>query len=354
MDAFVAYVSAAIPVGPSDVTASVLHGPAVARIAAVVWFAAIAGRRLAPATALGASAAATVAVAVAGYPLTNLSAASALSLTMVAQTRPRARTVQLMALPVAAALAAVGTGSGESLVLAAVLHGGAWLAGDAGRSRWAAARALREREGERAEADRRRALARERARLALELHDAVGHAVTVMVTHAGAARLALGAEREEIRASLGRIEDVGRTAMADLDQILGLLEAEPPSHDLAASVRGLVAGLPAHLRAELTVDGDLRDVPDPVGLTVRRVVQESLTNVVRHSSATTVTVRLARTEEGIVIEVADDGDAARPHVPGRGLNGMRERVRRLGGTLRAGPAPSGGWRVDARIPGRPA
>lgn len=354
MDVFVAYVSATIPVGPSDFTASVLHGPVVARVAAVVWFAAIAGRRLAPATALFGSAGATVAMAVAGHPLTNLSAATALSLTMVAQTRPRARAAGLMAPPVAAALAGLAGESVQALVLGALLHGGAWLAGDSGRSRWEAARALREHEAERARADRMRALSQERARLARELHDAVGHAVTVMVTHAGAAHLALGDERAEIRDSLGRIEDVGRTAMADLDQILGLLEADRPPFDLAASMRRLVAGLPGRLRAELTVDGDLRDVADPVARTVHRVVQESLTNVVRHARATTVSVRLSRGEEGIVVEVADDGSAAGPAAPGRGLTGMGERVRRLGGTCLAGPDPSGGWRVDARIPGRPA
>jgi hypothetical protein len=239
-----------------------------------------------------------VAVAVAGHPLTNLSAASALSLTMVAQTRPRARAIQLMALPVAAALAALVTESGQALVLGGFLHGGAWLAGDSGRSRCG--------------------------------------------------------EREEIQASLGQIEEVGRTAMADLDQILGLLEADPLSLDLAVSVRHLVAGLPGHLRADLTLDGDLRDVTGPVGQTVHRVIQESLTNVVRHASATTVCVRLSRTEEDIVIEVADDGNAAGPAAPGRGLNGMRERVRRLGGTCRTGPDPSGGWRVDARIPAQPS
>ncbi|MFI0445460.1 sensor histidine kinase [Actinomadura sp. 6N118] len=351
VDVVVAYVSAVIPIGPSDVTASVLHGPAVVRIAAVVWFVAIAGRRFAPATALFAAAVATVAVAAADYPLTNLSAATALSLTMVAQTRPRAVSFQLMALPVVAALVALASESVQALVLGAVLHGGAWLAGDSGRSRWEAARALREHEAERARADRLRVLSEERARLARELHDAVGHAVTVMVTHAGAARLALGDERAEIRASLGQIEEVGRTAMADLDQVLGLLEEDQPL-DLAVSVRRLVAGLPGHLRGELTVDGDLRDVTDPVGRTVHRVVQESLTNVVRHASATTVRVHLSRTEEGIVIEIADDGNVTEPPAPGRGLNGMRERVQRLGGTCQAGPGPSGGWRVDARIPGR--
>ncbi|WP_433462045.1 sensor histidine kinase [Spirillospora sp. CA-128828] len=350
VDVLVAYVSAVIPIGPSDVTASVWHGPAVMRVAAVVWFAAIAGRRSAPAVALFASAGATVAVAVAGQPLTNLSAASALSLTMVAQTRPRPRALLVMAIPVAVVLPALAAESVQALVLGAVLHAVAWLAGDAARSRWEAARALRRHEVERARAERRHALSDERARLARELHDAVGHAVTVMVTHAGAARLSLGGERAEIRTSLQQIEDVGRTAMADLDQILGLLEADPPCLDLDVLVRRLVATLPGHLRTEIAIDAGLGEVSDPVAQTVHRVVQEALTNIVRHASAGTVRVRLFRDREDIVIGVSDDGRAAGPHRPGRGLNGMRDRVHRLGGTCQAGPATPGGWRVDARIP----
>ncbi|WP_433137119.1 sensor histidine kinase [Actinomadura nitritigenes] len=350
LDALVAYVSAVIPIGPSDATASLWHGPAVMRAAAVVWFAAIAGRRFAPATALAASACATVAVALAGQPLTNLSAASALSVTMVAQTRRRAPALLLIAPPVAAVLAALAGESVQALVLGAILHAGSWLAGDAARSRWEAARALREHEAERARADRRRALSDERARLAREPHDAVGHAVTVMVTHAGAARLSLGGGHAEIRSCLEQIEDVGRSAMHDLDQVLGLLEADPAAPGLDVLVRRLVATLPGHLRAETAVAADLGEVGGTVAQAVHRVVQESLTNVVRHASATSVRVRLLRDREDIVVEVTDDGSAPAPPRAGRGLTGMRDRVERLGGTCGAGPDASGGWRVHARIP----
>ncbi|MFI0483731.1 sensor histidine kinase [Actinomadura sp. 9N215] len=366
LDVFVAYVSATITIGDSDVTASPFHGPVVVRAAAVVWFAAIAGRRFAPATALWASAAATVATALAGHPLTNLSAASALALTMVAQTRPRPRAAQLAAVPVVAALAALATENTEAFVLGAFLHGGALLAGDAARSRWQAATALREHEAERAAALRRRALADERARMARELHDAVGHAVTVMVTHAGAARLSLGSPGTEgdghadVRRSLGSIEDVGRAALGDLDRVLGLLdEAEPPNPpDLAAALRGLVAGLPPGLRADLAVDGDLPPLGEPVVQTLYRIVQESLTNVVRHASAGTVRILVDRAGDDVRLTVTDDGTA----IPGpsqpsdvrggaaRGLAGMRERAARLGGTCQAGPAQDGGWRVEARVP----
>ncbi|TYK44509.1 sensor histidine kinase [Actinomadura decatromicini] len=348
LDVLVAYVSAVITIGDSDVTASPLHGPVAVRIAAVVWFAAIAGRRFAPATALWASAAATVATVLAGHPLTNLSAASALALTMVAQTRPRPDAARLAAVPVAAALAALAAAGTEALVLGAALHGGALLAGDGARSRFEAAAALRAHEAERAAALRLRALADERARMARELHDAVGHAVTVMVTHAGAARLSLGDERADVRRSLGGIEDVGRAALGDLDRVLGLLDDAPPP-DLPAALRGLVAGLPPGLRADLAVDGDLPPVAEPVARAVHRIVQESLTNVVRHASAGTVRISVARAGGGLRVTVTDDGTAA-PGPPGRGIAGMRERAAGLGGTCAAGPAPDGGWRVEARVP----
>ncbi|QXJ20958.1 sensor histidine kinase [Actinomadura graeca] len=348
LDVFVAYVSATIAIGDSDATASAFHGPPAVRAAAVVWFAAISGRRFAPATALWASAAATAATALTGHPLTNLSAASALALTMVAQTRPRPRAAAAAALPVAAALTALAAEGGGALVLGAVLHGGALLAGDAARSRREAAAALRAHEAGRAAALRRRALADERARMARELHDAVGHAVTVMVTHAGAARLSLGGGHEDVRRSLGSIEQVGRAALGDLDRVLGLLgDTGPP--DLVAALRGLVSGLPPGLRADLVVDGDLPPVGEPAAQTLHRIVQESLTNVVRHASAATVRVQVSRDGEDVRVTVTDDGTAV-PGPPGRGLAGMRERAGRLGGTCRAGPGPDGGWRVEARVP----
>ncbi|MBT2207439.1 sensor histidine kinase [Actinomadura sp. NEAU-AAG7] len=357
LDLLVAYVSATIAIGESDATASVLDGPLVTRAAAVVWFAAIAGRRFAPATALWASAAATVATALAGEPLTNLSAGSALALTMVAQTRPRPRAAWLAAAPVAAALAALGARGAEPLVLGALLHGGALLAGEAARSRWEAATALRSHEAERVAALQRRTLADERARMARELHDAVGHAVTVMVTHAGAARLSLGASgdaHEDVRRSLGSIEETGRAALGDLDRVLGLLDAaDPPDPpDLASALRGLVVGLPPGLRADLVVDGGLPPVGEPVVGTLHRIVQESLTNVVRHASARAVRIEVSRAGDGVRVTVTDDGATApgAPAAAGRGLAGMSERAARLGGTCRAGPRPDGGWRVEARVP----
>ncbi|MEU6037982.1 ATP-binding protein [Actinomadura sp. NPDC047616] len=112
--------------------------------------------------------------------------------------------------------------------------------------------------------------------------------------------------------------------------------------------------MPGGLTAELSVDGDVAGLAEPVRRAVYRAAQEALTNVVRHASAATVRISLSRDGEDVVLAVTDDGTAAPPtggpHVPGRGLTGMRDRVERLGGTCRAGPAAGGGWRVDVRVP----
>jgi signal transduction histidine kinase len=179
----VALLSAWIAVGDSDSTASVDSGPLLVRLAAALWFVAIALRRFAPATCLAAAAVATVLAAAVDEPLTNLSLASALALAMVVRTRPAAAAALLAVGPVAAALAALLTSpEGRSTwALAALVHLAAALWGVSSR-RAARNRARVE------QLSREQAVHAERARLALDLHDAIGHAVTRMLTCAGAAR----------------------------------------------------------------------------------------------------------------------------------------------------------------------
>ncbi|PZF86489.1 hypothetical protein C1I92_01385 [Jiangella anatolica] len=343
LDVVVAYLSAVIAIGPSDHTASVLSGSAVERVCAVVWFAAIAGRRFAPASALWAAAAATVAAVASGAEVTNVSLATALAVTLVARTRPPRRAAELAALPVVATLVALA-GDTDAVVLAGAVHAVAWLVGWAGRTRQEAADAMRVRENE-------RAVAAERARVAAELHDAVGHAVTVMVTHAGAARLVLGEGAPPVQEALARIEDVGRGAMSDLDRILGLLT---DSYDVEAALRALVAGLPGSVTAELRLPPAdvLRRLPPRTAQTVGRVVQESLTNVVRHAGPAHAVVAVTVTGGDLTVSITDDGAGTTTRWPdsGRGLAGMKERVAGLGGSLDAGPADGGGWRVAATLP----
>ncbi|KQX53557.1 MULTISPECIES: histidine kinase [unclassified Streptomyces] len=209
-----------------------------------------------------------------------------------------------------------------------------------------------------AAAERRAAEAESRNRLARELHDSVGHALSAVTLQAGAARRVLdggaGADLEFVREALTAIEETTRRTVGELDGVLGLLrrgegaeEGVGPGLDaLDALVRG------AGPRVALTVTGDLGPVPETLSREAYRIVQEGLTNAARHAGGAPVTVRLdARTEElEISVEnpLPDRPPATRPD-GGRGLRGIAERARLLGGTAGAGPA-GGVWRLTARIP----
>jgi signal transduction histidine kinase len=229
------------------------------------------------------------------------------------------------------------------------------------------------------EAETRRAVELERARIASEMHDVVTHNVSVMVVQAGAARRVLDSSPGDAREALLAVEASGRTAMTELRNLLGLLapagEAGPgadpagrggdmelaPQPGLgqigALIDRVRAAGLPA----ELSVAGR-RDLPPGLDLAAYRVVQEALTNVMKHAGQARTTVRIEYRPAELLITVCDDGRpaAAAPAVRdgdggggGRGLIGLRERVAVYGGEVDAGPRPGGGWRLAARIPLEP-
>jgi signal transduction histidine kinase len=248
---------------------------------------------------------------------------------------------------------------------------------------------LRQAEAEH-EAETRRAVEAERGRIASELHDVVTHNVSVMVVQAGAARRVLGSSPGQARETQTAIEALlaveasGRTAMGELRHLLGLLapSGEAPDGDDAAlvpqpdvgQVRSLVdrvraAGLPV----ELTITG-ARALPPGVDLAAYRVVQEALTNVIKHASQARTVVRIEYRPRELLIDVANDGRPADPAAAGaaaaagsgsgparsqpsgaggRGLIGLRERIAIYGGDLDAGPRPGGGWRVQAKIPLEP-
>ncbi len=229
------------------------------------------------------------------------------------------------------------------------------------------------------EENTRTALVAERLRIARDLHDIVAHHVAVMGIQAGAARRVLDDDRELARTALDTVESTARTAVGDLRGLLGVLRADGrggtddrggadgpdgagPDGPGTRSSPGL-ADLPALVetartagpRVEHGVYGTPRTVPDGVGLSAYRVVQEALTNVVRHAAARTVDVRVRFRERTLEVEVTDDGRgaAAAPtgtSGPGLGLPGMRERVAVHGGELTAGPRPGGGFRVRATFP----
>jgi len=208
------------------------------------------------------------------------------------------------------------------------------------------------------EARAREAVAEERARLARELHDSVGHALNVVVLHAGAAQRVIDKKPELAREALGSIESAGRQALGDIERMLGILRApdEEVSRDVAPGMGQLEtlcgqvreAGLPV----DLTIEGEPRPLPASLDLTAYRIVQESLTNTLKHAGRTRATVRLRYEEQALAIEVLDEGRGVTPATAGggRGLVGMRERVATFRGELEAGPRPEGGFGVRARLP----
>jgi signal transduction histidine kinase len=217
------------------------------------------------------------------------------------------------------------------------------------------------------EAATRRAIDLERARIASELHDVVTHNVSVMMVQAGAARKVLGSPREDAAGlaedALLAVEASGRTAMGELRNLLSLLAPAAGSEQAGdapltpqpgvADVRALVdrvskAGLPVTLRCSLPAGG----LPAGLDLAVYRVVQEGLTNVLRHGGGAATAVGISGRLGRLVVTVSDDGSGAKGGGgdPGRGLLGLRERIALYGGTVDAGPRPGGGWRLRATIP----
>jgi len=222
-----------------------------------------------------------------------------------------------------------------------------------------------------------RALEAERARIASELHDVVTHNVSVMIVQAGAARQVLDAAPQDAKAALLAVESSGRAAMAELRHLLGLLSPAQPGAETAGLATsggpasepdlrpqpglGQLAGLVARMTAVgLAVNlhiGELpTDLPPGLDLAAFRVVQEALTNVLKHAGKPSTSVRVDYRDGSLLLEITDAGrlmPAVGPvAVPGsgRGLLGLRERVAVYGGEVDAGPLPGGGWRVRARIP----
>jgi signal transduction histidine kinase len=208
------------------------------------------------------------------------------------------------------------------------------------------------------EARAREAVAEERSRLARELHDSVGHALNVVVLHAGAAQRVIETRPELAREALGSIETAGRQALADIERMLGILRAPDDTVGLdAAPGLGQLETLCEQVREAglpviLNVEGEGRALPASLDLTAFRIVQEALTNTLKHAGKTQALVTLRYASGELDIDVLDDGRGVAPGVTGggRGLLGMRERVVAFRGELTAGPRAGGGFAVHARLP----
>jgi signal transduction histidine kinase len=200
------------------------------------------------------------------------------------------------------------------------------------------------------------ALEQERARMARELHDILAHSVSLMGVQAGAAEEVLGRDPERARPVLRSIQQTARDSVGELRRLLGMLRADdaeseltpqPNLHDLDALLQRMrEAGLPVELRVERAT----QPVPPGVELTAYRVVQEALTNVLKHARPTRVEVALTYARGCLEVAVRNDGVATRGNGTGHGLIGMRERVSLYGGTLDAGIDREGAFRVCASIP----
>jgi signal transduction histidine kinase len=193
--------------------------------------------------------------------------------------------------------------------------------------------------------------ARERARIARELHDVVAHSLAVMVAQADGGLYAAPRDPGSAIRALAQIGETGRDALAQMGRMLDVLRAGEEGGDLRSLVRRLAgAGLPVELR----IEGRERELPAELQLCLHRVAQEALTNVLKHAGAPRrVEVVLGYVGAEIELTVRDDGRGiASGDGHGHGLAGMRERVALHGGTLRAGPRAGGGYEVCARLPAR--
>jgi signal transduction histidine kinase len=329
----------------------------------------LAVRRRFPYGVLATSVASGLAVAVLGLPPVFLGPAILVPVYTVAAYRDRPGSLVGLAV-VEAAVAVVQltpgrtgvvTWLGNSLVLAA-----GWLLGHFVHDRRVYAARLEQQTAQLEEARQelaRRAVAEERLRIARELHDVVAHSMSVIAVQSGVGAHVAATQPEEARNALAAIEVTSRTALNELRRLLGVLREEGEPQGSLVPVPGL-AGLEsllaqmgkAGLAVKLRIEGARPQVPPGVDLSAYRIVQEALTNVLKHAGTARAQVVIGYGDKEITIEVTDDGPSTAPKAAaarlgtGHGLVGVRERVALFGGDLEAGPRPGGGFRVAARLP----
>jgi len=274
------------------------------------------------------------------------------------------------AIGIAVSLAASATSGNvkqEDLLVTAVanyvIYATAWILGDNIRVRRAYTASLEARaamlERERGE-HARLAVVEERARIARELHDVVAHHVSVMVVQASAARRILVRDPAQATEALDVVETTGRQALVEMRRMLGVLRDDESSRDLSPqpSLERLDALIDqvrdAGLAVELVIEGDPRPLPPGIDLNAYRIVQEALTNVLKHAGTASARVRIRYGRRHLELEITDDGRGAAAAIldapgGGQGLVGMRERAQLHHGGVRAGPRKEGGYRVMARL-----
>jgi signal transduction histidine kinase len=328
----------------------------------------LAARRRFPGTVLATSVASGLAVAASGLPPEILVLVILVAVYSVAAYGDRWVSLAGLAaaeLGSAAVQLTPGRFNAPTVVTNALVIGAAWLLGHfVGVRRAYTARLEQTAELERARAElARRAVAEERLRLARELHDVVAHSISVIAVQSGVGAHVADTQPEEAAKALAAIEATSRAALTELRRLLGVLRQEGEPQGSLAPVPGLAdldtllaevakAGLGVRLR----VEGTPSPLPAGVDLSAYRIVQEALTNVVKHAGPARAQVTIGYHDQDVTVEVTDDGQGvAAPTGDGQarvghGLIGMRERVAVFGGDLEAGPRPGGGFRVAARLP----
>jgi signal transduction histidine kinase len=328
----------------------------------------LAARRRFPGAVLATTVASGLAVAVLGVPPIVLGLAILVAVYSVAAYGGRWVSLAGLAaaeLGSAAVQLTPGKFNAPTVVTNALVLAAAWLLGHfVGVRRAYTARLERTAELERTRAElARRAVAEERLRLARELHDVVAHSISVIAVQSGVGAHVAKTQPEEAAKALAAIEATSRAALTELRRLLGVLRQEGEPQSSLAPVPGLAdldsllaevakAGLGVRLR----IEGTPSPLPAGVDLSAYRIVQEALTNVVKHAGPARAQVVVGYHDRDVTVEVTDDGQgAAAPAGDGQarvghGLIGMRERVAAFGGDLEVGPRPGGGFRVAARLP----
>jgi signal transduction histidine kinase len=359
--AAVALVVSAVVAGDAGPDPAVREADVAAYLLIAVYSGSVVLRRWSPAVAVAVGFAAGLAYAAAGYPqaLTPIAVLSVYSAAVDLDRRSGRRLI----IP-AVAVASLGTtlGPGPTSLGVPLLVVGAWMLGRSGRDRRLYTEAL-ERKNRELEAARhelaRQAVTDERLRIARELHDVVAHSLSVVAVHAGTGRMVAGQDAAAAAQALETIETTSRSALREMRQLLGVLRSGDGSEPGALGPAPGLADLPAlvgevaksGLDVELRVSGERPAVPSGVDLSAYRVVQEALTNVLKHAGAAKAVVEVAYRDWEVTVAIADDGGgAAEPLTGGHGLVGMRERVAVHGGQLHVGPGPTGGFSVRARFP----
>lgn len=328
----------------------------------------VAYRRVAPDIVMGTTGLATVVYYALGYPDTPAALGTLVALYSVAAHGNRKLAVQALVyttigLSISVLVSDPGDLTLQILISNYIIYGTAWVIGDNVRTRRAytvelearAARLEQERE-----TNSREAVIDERRRIAREMHDVVAHNVSVMVVQAGAARRVMDTKPDQARTALSSIETTGRQALTEMRRLTGVLrrEDEPdkaPQPGLDCLDELIEKTCEAGLPVDVVLEGRPYDLPQSVDLSAFRIVQEALTNSLKHAGPSKAVVWLKYGPGRLDLRVTDDGRGAAEQLSngrpaGHGLVGMRERVALFGGDLKTGPLPGGGYEVMATLP----